>query len=78
MTPFPPHQLNPLSPQERYRRDTTPAQRGRPRVDRRGTLTVGSGCITLPGGLEVVVGIASTSTNPINVPNSTPPTPTVV
>ena len=75
--PFPPRRSNPLSPRERYRRDATPAQRGRPRVDRRGTPTVGSGSVTLPGGLEVVVG-ASTSTNPIVVPDSTPPTPTVV
>ena len=75
--PFPPRRPNPLSPQERYRRDVTPAQRGRPQVDRRGTPAVGSGCITLPGGLEVVVG-AGTSTNPINVPDSTPPTPTMV
>ena len=75
--PFPPHQPNPLSPWERYGRDATPAQRGRPRVDRRGTPAVGSGCVTLPGGLEVVVG-ASTSTNPIDIPDSTPPTPTVV
>ena len=29
-TPFPPRQLNPLSPRERHRRDATPAQRGRP------------------------------------------------
>ena len=77
-TPFPPCQLNPLSPWERYRRDATPAQRGRPQVDRRGTPAVGSGCVTLPRGLEVVVGIAGTSANPINVPDSTPPTPTVV
>ena len=28
--PFPPRRPNPLSPQECYRRDTTPAQRGRP------------------------------------------------
>ena len=75
--PFPPHQSNPLSPREHYRRDTTPAQRGRPRVDRRGTPAVGSGRVTLPRGLEVVVG-ASTSTNPIDIPNSTPPTPTMV
>ena len=77
-TPFPPRRSNPHSPQERYRRDTTPAQRGRPRVDRRGTPTVGCGCVTLPGGLEVVVGIAGTSTNPIDVPDSAPPTPTMV
>ena len=31
--PFPPRRPNPLSPRERYRRDVTPAQRGRPRVD---------------------------------------------
>ena len=36
-----------------------------------------SGRITLPGGLEVVVG-AGTSTNPIDISNSTPSTPTVV
>ena len=60
--PFPPRRPNPLSPRERYRRDVTPAQRGRPRVDRRGTPAVGSGHVTLPGGLEVVVG-AGTSTN---------------
>ena len=78
MNPFPPCRSNPLSPRECYRRDATPAQRGRPRVDRRGTLTVGSGRVTLPRGLEVVVGITSTSTNPINIPDSTPPTPTVV
>ena len=77
-TPFPPRRSNPLSPQEHYRRDATPAQRGRPQVDRRGTPTVGSGCVTLPRGLEVVVGIAGTSTNPIDIPDSTPPTPTVV
>ena len=76
--PFPPRRLNPLSPRERYRRDATPAQRGRPRVDRRGTLTVGSGHVTLPGGLEVVVGVAGTSTNPIDIPDSTPSTPTMV
>ena len=29
-TPFPPHRSNPLSPREQYRRDATPAQRGRP------------------------------------------------
>ena len=75
--PFPPRQPNPLSPRERYRRDITPAQRGRPQVDRGGTPAVGSGHITLPGGLEVVVG-AGTSTNPIDVPDSAPPTPTVV
>ena len=55
-TPFPPRRSNPLSPRERYRRDATPAQRGRPRVDRRGTPAMGSGRVTLPGGLEVVVG----------------------
>ena len=38
---------------------------------------MGSGRITLPGGLEVVVG-AGTSTNPIDIPDSTPSTPTVV
>ena len=38
---------------------------------------MGSGRVTLPGGLEVVVG-AGTSTNPIHIPDSTPPTPTVV
>ena len=75
--PFPPRRPNPLSPQEWYRRDATPAQRGRPQVDRRGTPVVGSGRVTLPGGLEVVVG-ASMSVNPIEVPDSTPSTPTVV
>ena len=75
--PFPPRRPNPLSPRERYRRDATPAQRGRPRVDRRGTLAVGSGRVTLPRGLEVVVG-TGTSVNPIDIPDSTPPTPTVV
>ena len=76
--PFPTRRPNPLSPRERYQRDTTPAQRGRPRIDRRGTPAVGSGHVTLPGGLEVVVGITGTSTNPISVPDSAPPTPTVV
>ena len=38
---------------------------------------MGSGRVTLPGGLEVVVG-AGTSTNPIDIPDSTPSTPTVV
>ena len=76
--PFPPRRSNPLSPRECYRRDATPAQRGRPQIDRRGTLAVGSGRVTLPRGLEVVVGAAGTSTNPIDVSDSTPSTPTVV
>ena len=38
---------------------------------------MGSGRVTLPRGLEVVVG-ASTSTNPIDVSDSTPSTPTVM
>ena len=75
--PFPARQPNPLSPWEHYRRDATLAQRGRPRIDRRGTPAMGSGRVTLPGGLEVVVG-ASTSSNPIEISDSTPPTPTVV
>ena len=38
---------------------------------------MGSGRVTLHRGLEVVVG-ASTSANPIEIPDSAPPTPTVV
>ena len=78
--PFP-HRLGaapPISPRERYCSDAMPAQRSRGRIGQRGTPGVGSGHVTLPRGLEVVVE-SGTSNNPINIPDTPePPAPTVV
>ena len=66
-------------PREWYRCDTTPAQQGKGRTNWQGTPGVGSGCVMLPGGLEVVME-SGASNNPIIIPNTPKPltTPTVV
>ena len=48
-------------------------------MDQQGTPGVGSGCITLPGGLEVDVE-SGASNNPIIIPDTptSPTTPTIV
>ena len=67
----------PLSTREWYRHDSMPAQHSRERTDQQGTPGMGTGHVTLPGGLEVVVE-PGTSNNPITIPDSKPTTPTMV